>query len=156
MVQELLARAGKARHVVAAYQPGEGLLPVNGQPFQFFQKLAVEQRRLVAIDSYATDAAARAALNRLQNGFRCFPVGVCVEIQNDTMPQNRWSDVQHVFNGSDGIVPASMHALVRTPSALGRRAANFRNGCTLREFRAPPSVPGEGGHYRSGWRYSWT
>ena len=44
MVEELLAGAGEARHVVAAHQPGKRFLPVDGQPFQFFQKLPVQQR----------------------------------------------------------------------------------------------------------------
>ena len=45
MVQKLLAGAGKARRIVAAHQAGERLLPVDGQPLQFLQKLAVENGR---------------------------------------------------------------------------------------------------------------
>src|ERR1035438_5434412 len=44
MVEELLAGARKARPVVAAHQPGERLLPVNGQAFQLLQKIPVQQR----------------------------------------------------------------------------------------------------------------
>ena len=44
MVEKLLAGAGEARLVVAAHQPGEGLLPVDGEAFEFLQKLPVQQR----------------------------------------------------------------------------------------------------------------
>jgi hypothetical protein len=44
MIQKLLASAGKMGTVVTADKPGEGLLPVDGQTFQSFEKFAVQQR----------------------------------------------------------------------------------------------------------------
>jgi hypothetical protein len=42
VVEKLLAAAGEARTVVPADEAGEGALPVNGQPFEAFEKLAVQ------------------------------------------------------------------------------------------------------------------
>ncbi len=42
VVEKLLAAAGEVRAVVAAHQTGERALPVNGQAFEPFEKLAVQ------------------------------------------------------------------------------------------------------------------
>jgi hypothetical protein len=41
MIEKLLAAAGETRPVVSADQAGEGALPVDGQAFEAFEKLAV-------------------------------------------------------------------------------------------------------------------
>ena len=43
MIQKLLARSGKARGVVPADQPGQRVLPLDGQPFEPFEKVAVKK-----------------------------------------------------------------------------------------------------------------
>src|SRR5438270_11617153 len=45
MVQELLARTGQMRDVVAADQTGERFLPANRQPLELLEESAVDQRR---------------------------------------------------------------------------------------------------------------
>jgi hypothetical protein len=42
MIEKLLPAAGESRAVVSADQAGKRALPVNGQPFEPFQKLPVE------------------------------------------------------------------------------------------------------------------
>src|ERR1051326_8666333 len=44
VIQEFLTRPRQPRHVMAAYQTGKRLLPMDCQPFEFFQELAVQQR----------------------------------------------------------------------------------------------------------------
>ena len=41
MVEKFLARRRRSATVVPAHQPGERLLPVDGEPLEFLQKLAV-------------------------------------------------------------------------------------------------------------------
>ena len=43
MVQKLLAAAGEMRAVVAAHQARERALPVDGEAFEPFEKLTVQQ-----------------------------------------------------------------------------------------------------------------
>ena len=44
MIQELLARPSKARSIVAADQPGQRILPLDGQPFQAFEEAGLKKR----------------------------------------------------------------------------------------------------------------
>ena len=44
MIQKLLAGSGEARGIVSADQPGQRVLPLDGQPFQAFEKAGVKQR----------------------------------------------------------------------------------------------------------------
>ena len=54
VVEKLLPGAGESGAVVAADESGERLLPVNRQPLELFEKLAVQQRGVWAIaDFYA-------------------------------------------------------------------------------------------------------
>ena len=41
VIEKFLAAAGEARAVVSANEAGEGALPVDGQAFEAFEKLAV-------------------------------------------------------------------------------------------------------------------
>src|SRR5712692_8670761 len=44
VVQKLLAAPGEARAIAASHKAVEGLLPVDGEALEFFEKLPVEQR----------------------------------------------------------------------------------------------------------------
>ena len=44
MVQEFLPRPREARRVMSAHQPRQRLLPMNRQPFEFFEKSPVNKR----------------------------------------------------------------------------------------------------------------
>jgi hypothetical protein len=44
MVQKLLPRPGEAGDIVPAHQPVERFLPVQGEPFETFQKVTVDKR----------------------------------------------------------------------------------------------------------------
>ena len=44
MIQEFLPASGKARSIVTADQPGQGILPLDGQALQAFENSIIEKR----------------------------------------------------------------------------------------------------------------
>ena len=52
VIQKLLAAAGEAGTVVATDEARERTLPVDGQAFEPFEKLLIEQRRAGQENSY--------------------------------------------------------------------------------------------------------
>ncbi len=92
MVEKFLATAGETRSVMAADKTGEGLLPVDGQAFQAFEKFPVQQRFArhnspskklcgAGLHGYAGNDGREDGIGRLA-------VGVGVEIQNDAVTEN--------------------------------------------------------------------
>ena len=86
MIQKLLAGAGKARDVVATDQPGERLLPVDGQPFQLLQKWRSSSGSGIVRSLLRRDAATVTPLNDLVR----IVSGVCPSAWASKFRMMRW------------------------------------------------------------------
>ncbi len=137
VIEEFLSGAGEARSVVPADQAGKRFLPMQREPLQPFEKIAINQRcghgvaDVVLWDGPATLRANREATeNLIQQGFRGFTLGVGVEIKDDAVTQHGGRHLLDVFHTQMDAAATSARVHGRIPSALARRAANCHSGCT--------------------------